>query len=59
MKDYLNEINNLFPIRRRAEQKSRFYDYVRSELGAERVKKEILEKKPKDVPRHPKYLWPF
>ena len=49
MKDYLNEINNLFPIRRRAEQKLRFYDYVRSELGVERVKKEILEKKHENI----------
>ena len=45
MKDYLTEINDRFPIRKRAEEKSKFYEYVCSEFGAERVKRETLEKK--------------
>lgn len=44
MKDYLNEINNLFPVRRSDEEKSRFFDYVLSELGNGRVKKEAIDK---------------
>ena len=45
MKDYLNEVNELFPIRRRDSEKADFYNYVRAQLGAERVNKEILDKK--------------
>ena len=44
MKDYLNEINNSFPIRRSDEEKASFFDYVLTELGGERVKKETIEK---------------
>lgn len=43
MKDYLNEINALFPIRRRDEEKNKFYNYVRGELGESRVKRETLQ----------------
>ena len=45
MKDYLNEINELFPVRRKDSEKADFYNYVRTELGSERCVKEILEKK--------------
>ena len=44
MKDYLVEINNLFPVRRKEDEKSAFYEYVCSELGQERVKLEQLDK---------------
>jgi hypothetical protein len=44
MKDFLNEINNSFPIRRSDEEKASFFDYVLTELGGERVKKETIEK---------------
>ena len=43
MKDYLNEINGLFPIRRRAEEKAKFFKYVKDELGDERVSLERLD----------------
>lgn len=49
MKDYLNEINDLFPIRRREEEKNKFYDYVRRELGESRVKREKLQGKHKNI----------
>ncbi len=49
MKDYLNEINDLFPMRRREEEKSRFYDYVVGEFGENRVKKETLENKHNNI----------
>lgn len=49
MKDYLNEINNLFPMRRSEEEKAKFYNYVSSELGEERVKKETLENKHNNI----------
>ncbi len=49
MKDYLNEINTIFPIRRRGEEKAKFYDYVRSEFGEERVRIEILDKKHNNI----------
>lgn len=49
MKDYLNEINDLFPMRRRAEEKSRFYDYIVGELGENRVQKETLENKHNNI----------
>lgn len=49
MKDYLNEINDLFPMRRSEEEKGKFYDYVRSELGEDRVKKETLENKHNNI----------
>ena len=45
MKDYLNEINDLFPMRRREEEKSKFYDYIVGELGEDLVKRKTLEKK--------------
>ena len=44
MKDYLNEINDSFPIRRSDEEKASFFDYVLTEIGGERVKKETIEK---------------
>ena len=44
MKDYLVEINNLFPVRRKEDEKSAFYEYVCSELGQEKVKLEQLDK---------------
>lgn len=44
MKDYLNEINDSFPIRRTNEEKSSFFEYVSKELGYERVKKESIDK---------------
>ena len=49
MKDYLTEINEHFPIRKKAEEKSKFYDYVRSELGEGRVKRERLENKHENI----------
>lgn len=49
MKDYLNEINNLFPIRRREEEKDNFYHYVKAELGDDRVRLETLEKKHSNI----------
>ncbi len=49
MKDYLNEVNELYPIRKNAEQKSAFFDYVCDELGEERVKKETFEKKHENI----------
>ena len=44
MKDYLNEINDKFPIRRKKDEKAKFADYVKFELGEDRVKIETLEK---------------
>ena len=44
MKDYLNEINDKFPIRRKKVQKDLFFDYVRSELGEEIVRVEVIDK---------------
>lgn len=44
MKDYLNEINDAFPMRRTDEEKASFFDYVLRELGGERVKKELIKK---------------
>ena len=44
MKDYLTHINNLFPIRRSAEEKARFADYVSAELGEERTHIETIDK---------------
>lgn len=49
MKDYLNEINHLYPVRRSTEEKSKFFEYVRSELGNDRVKIETLEKKHNNI----------
>lgn len=49
MKDYLNEINELHPIRKNNEQKSRFFDYVCQNLGQDRVKKEVLEDKHNNI----------
>ncbi|MBQ3572915.1 MAG: M28 family peptidase [Clostridia bacterium] len=49
MKDYLNEINELHPIRKKDEQKSRFFDYVCQNLGQDRVKKEVLEGKHNNI----------
>lgn len=49
MKDYLNEINSLFPIRRRVEEKAKFLEYVKGELGDERVHLERLEDKHNNI----------
>lgn len=49
MKDYLNEINSQFPIRRRAEEKAKFLEYVKGELGEERVILETLEGKHNNI----------
>ena len=49
MKDYLTEINDLFPIRRREEEKQKFYNYVKTELGEDRVKRETLCKKHNNI----------
>ena len=49
MRDYLNEINDLFPIRRREEEKTRFYNYVKTKLGDDRVKIETLEEKHNNI----------
>lgn len=49
MKDYLNEINGLFPIRRRAEEKAKFLKYVKDELGNERVSLEQLDGQHKNI----------
>ena len=44
MKDYLNEINDRFPVRRKTSEKSAFFDYVSSDLGCGRVRKDIVDK---------------
>lgn len=49
MKDYLNEINDLFPIRRREEEKAKFFDYIKQELGDERVSRETLKQKHNNI----------
>lgn len=49
MKDYLNEINDKFPIRRSDKDKQSFFDYVKAELGEGRVSKETLEKKHNNI----------
>ena len=49
MKDYLNEINDKFPIRRSDKHKQSFFDYVKGELGEGRVFKETLEKKHNNI----------
>ena len=43
MKDYLNNINDKFPIRKSNKEKQAFYDYVASDLGHDRVKIGQLE----------------
>ena len=49
MKDYLNEINDLHPIRREEGEKEDFFKYVQSELGEDRVRRETLEKKHNNI----------
>ena len=49
MKDYLNEVNDRFPIRKRAGEKTDFFEYVRSEIGEDRVKKETIEKQHNNI----------
>ena len=44
MKDYLSEVNTLFPMRRSDEEKAKFFGFVVSELGKERVEKEGIDK---------------
>lgn len=49
MKDYLNEINDSYPIRREEGEKEDFFKYVQSELGEDRVRRETLEKKHNNI----------
>lgn len=49
MKDYLNEINERFEIRRKPEQKTDFFNYVCQEIGQNRVKEEVLEGKHRNI----------
>ncbi len=51
MKDYLNEINERFPIRRTAEQKNGFFEYVKSEAESVGLSARIeqLEKKHNNI----------
>ena len=44
MKDYLSEVNSLFPVRRSAVEKKRFIEYVSAEIGTERVCVETTDK---------------
>ena len=44
MKDYLNEVNDKFPIRRKRDEKNKFINYVKYELGSERARVETVEK---------------
>ena len=43
MKDYLNEIDSEYPIRRNAREKQAFYEYVKDEIGEGRVSKQTLD----------------
>ncbi|MBO7196934.1 MAG: M28 family peptidase [Clostridia bacterium] len=49
MKDYLSEVNARFPIRRSSQQKALFCDYVREEIGEDRVAFETLDNRHKNV----------
>lgn len=44
MKDYLNEIDRDYPIRRNDKEKQNFYEYVQAEFGESRVSKQTLDK---------------
>ena len=44
MKDYLNEIDRDYPIRRNDKEKQHFYEYVQAEFGESRVSKQTLDK---------------
>ena len=44
MKNYLNEINQAFPIRRKTNEKEKFIEYVKNAFGSDRVNVETLEK---------------
>lgn len=43
MKDYLNEIDSEYPIRRNEKEKQAFYEYVKAEIGEGRVSKQTLD----------------
>ncbi len=49
MKDYLNEINDSFPIRRSEEEKSAFVKYIKDQIGNDRVSVERLENKHNNI----------
>lgn len=42
MKDYLNEIDSKYPIRRNDKEKQAFYEYVNAEIGEGRVSRQII-----------------
>ncbi len=44
MKDYLKEINEKFPIRRKREQKQAFFEYLENEFEKGEVRKEKNKK---------------
>ena len=44
MKNYFKEICSLFPIRRKKEEKQKFFEYVSNEFEQGRVKKEIIDR---------------
>ena len=44
MKDYLNEIDRNYPVRRNDKEKQNFYEYVKAEFGEARVSKQTLDK---------------
>ena len=43
MKDYLNEINNLYPVRKKYQDKTRFIEYVKQEVTEYKI--EVQEKR--------------
>lgn len=49
MRDYLNEINSHFPVRRSDAEKLRFAEYVKEQIGEGRVKVEQLEKQHNNI----------
>ena len=44
MKNYLNEVNQLFPIRKNKSQKQEFFNYVVDEFGSDKVTKQTIDK---------------
>lgn len=49
MKDYLNEINDRYPIRRKADEKKSFYEYICGEITNRSVKIEVLDQKHNNI----------
>ena len=49
MKNYFKEICSLFLIRRKKEEKQKFFEYVSNEFEQGRVKKEILDNKNENI----------